>query len=437
MLTKDQHIALNRFGLGASQNDFQAVINQSPIDWVLNQISKKNLPKLNIDLSAKDYLGTFQKYRQNPNKKDQMKFRQQAGQSFRDTISQKVNYNLSSNDPFLERLDNFWANHFTISTKGKSILTGLIADYENVAIRPHICGSFSDMLIAVVQHPAMLVYLDNFKSFGPNSLANRFRNIGLNENLAREILELHTLDVDGGYSQDDVISLAKIISGWSIDKGEFTFREKGHEQGSKTLLGQTYNQGLDDGVKALHDLASHPSTARFIAFKLAQHFIADNPRESDISALENTFLKTNGDLPSIYETLVMRTSIWDQAVLKYKSPYDYLVSSLRTLNMGGPAILKMMTPAFALLSQLPYSANSPAGWPDTEQYWLSPDNLKNRLEWAHAVSSRVPNPQTSLNHMLATIQNVSDDDSYAIIKQAPSIQEGLALALISPGHQRR
>jgi uncharacterized protein (DUF1800 family) len=224
--------------------------------------------------------------------------------------------------------------------------------YENEAVRPNITGNFAELLIACEQHPAMITYLDNQRSIGPDStlgrLANRRqseRNIGLNENLAREILELHTLGVGAGYTQDDVTTFAKVITGWSIGgasdtgrfsegtPGTFEFRDAIHEPGHHKVLGKSYpDKGVKQGEAVLRDLAVHPSTARFLATKLATHFVADNPPLDLVDELAATYLENGGELVPVYEALVTADTAWTKVHGKYKSPHDFVISTLRAFD---------------------------------------------------------------------------------------------------------
>ena len=255
---------------------------------------------------------------------------------------------------------------------------------ENEAIRPNVSGKFADLLMAVEKHPAMILYLDNQRSVGPGSelgrRANRRRSerqTGLNENLAREILELHTLGVDGGYTQDDVTSFAKIITGWSIGgsnergrfadgvPGRFEFREIIHEPGDQFVLGRRYSQtGIRQGEAVLRDLAAHPATARHIAAKLARHFAADDPPQELVDKLAAAFLESDGDLPAVYQVLVESPACWADNFAKYKTPHDYVVSALRAFNHE-PENPRFIIAALDLMGQAPYRPGSPAGWPDT------------------------------------------------------------------------
>ncbi len=222
------------------------------------------------------------------------------GQLFKGEVDALVAYALTTPTPFRERLVWFWANHFTVSLRGGRT-AALGGDYVRTAIRPHVTGRFADMLLAVMRHPAMLTYLDNAGSFGPGSPAGLQRNKGLNENLARESLELHTVSPAAGYTQADVTSYARILTGWSVANGEkepagFRFRPHMHEPGEQTLMGRIMPAGEEGGVAALALLANHPATHRHLAAKLVQHFVADDPAPADVRRVEGVLRDTGGDL---------------------------------------------------------------------------------------------------------------------------------------------
>ena len=241
---------------------------------------------------------------------------------------------------FSERLVAFWSNHFCISAAKGELARIWAGAFEREAIRPHVLGRFSEMLMAVEQHPAMLFFLDNQQSLGPDSRAGQNRKRGLNENLAREIMELHTLGVGGGYTQEDVTSLARIITGWTFagrqgqlgTPGMFVFNANAHEPGPQTLLGKTYaDTGLSQGEAALADIARHPSTAKFIAFKFARHFVADDPPLALVARLQEVFRKTDGDLLALATTLVDSDEAWQAPRTKIRHPCGYLVASCRLM----------------------------------------------------------------------------------------------------------
>ncbi len=359
-----------------------------------------------------------------------------------------------SEQPFFERLVLFWSNHFTVSANKKNVIRPIVGAYEREAIRPHVLGTFPEMLRAAVQHPAMLLYLDNASSIGPNSKAGKRRGKGLNENLAREIMELHTLGVNGGYTQDDVISLAKIITGWTLNPprqggGGYRFIDRLHEPGSHQLLGKTYGQrGEAQGLAALNDLALHPSTAKFIATKLARHFITDEPDKEDIRTLSKTYLASDGDLKAMYSTLITMEAPWRPPLSKVKSPYELMISSARlmTVQSGTSASSKFpfddrayrrLIKTLATFEQLPFSAPSPAGWSDRAADWISPKATLNRIEWCHAFAQALRPQLNPLELAREVIGAVSGPETLLWIERAPSPVEGLALLLASPEWQRR
>ncbi|NND36662.1 MAG: DUF1800 domain-containing protein, partial [Gammaproteobacteria bacterium] len=357
--------------------------------------------------------------------------------------------------PFHERLVHFWSNHFAISAD-KQPLPTIAGLFENEAIRPNVAGRFADLLIAVEQHPAMILYLDNQRSAGPNSpLARRAnrrnsnRNFGLNENLAREILELHTLGVDGGYAQEDVTTFAKVITGWSIggqgdngrfadgEPGKFEFREIIHEPGAQTLLGNRYPQkGVDQGEAVLRDLALHPSTARFLATKLARHFVADEPPARLVDALASTYLETDGDLSAVYEVLVQSDEAWREMHSKYKTPHDFVISTFRAFNHV-PERARFVVSALDLMAQTPFRPGSPEGWPDTAAQWGGADGLYKRIEWSNTVARVVGSQARPVELGDAILGPALGAETRKSIARAESGVQALTLLLASPEFQRR
>ena len=447
-MSKNGFIAINRFGMGSSIED-TIRISKDPKNWLLSQLSKSKLTKetraLSQGLSDLETITKKVQVTKDTPQKERDKIKKLARQIFRSEIEKRTKHAISTDNPFLERLALFWSNHFTVSVKGNPLLIGIAGVYEREAIRPHVLGKFSDMLLAVTRHPAMIVYLDNQGSFGPNSKAGNRRGRGLNENLAREILELHTLGVNGGYTQEDIISLAKIITGWTIKppqmagKAGYRYIDRMHEPGTHTLLGRSYAQhGEKQGIEALTDLAFHPSTARFISTKLAMHFISDTPPQSAIAKLEKTFLNTGGDLLEVSKTLIELPEVWNKPLGKFKTPYELIVSSLRTLNAGKHDFdMKKVISSFQLMDHMPFGATSPAGWSDLEADWLSSNSLMNRIEWAHALSQLVPFKANPNDVAKIVIGPAADADTMLWISRAPSAKDGLALIMASPAFQRR
>ncbi|MDA0261704.1 MAG: DUF1800 domain-containing protein [Proteobacteria bacterium] len=349
---------------------------------------------------------------------------------------------MTSPVPVRERLVMFWSNHFTVSAS-RPIVAGLVGAFEREAIRPHVTGRFADMLLAVTKHPAMILYLDNGLSIGPNSPAGRFLDRGLNENLAREILELHTLGVDGGYAQHDVLALAKLITGWSLARpnrhpnpGHFQFHPRAHEPGAKQLLGISYDQGgIEEGEAALHALARHPATAHHIALKFVRHFVADAPPASVVKYFANVFTESEGDLGSMAEALVDHPQAWAVAPAKYKTPYEFALSALRATGFTGGD--RRLVGSFKELGQLPFAAPSPAGWPDVAAAWAGPEAILRRAEWALAVAHRVAGGHDPVRLVETTLGPLATARTREAVKQAESPGRAIALLFASPEFQRR
>jgi uncharacterized protein (DUF1800 family) len=365
--------------------------------------------------------------------------------------------------PFAERLVHFWTNHFAVSAD-KGAVFGIAGTLENEAIRPHVDGRFIDLLLAVEQHPAMIAFLDNQYSVGKDSelaqLAARraarvrmaapdkpAREFGINENLAREILELHTLGVNGGYSQKDVTTFAQIITGWSIGGGKgrlaggapgrFYFRDNLHEPGPKTFLGKTYHeQGQRQGEAVLEDLARHPATAHFIATKLVRHFVADDPPPAAVERVARAFHKTGGDLPSVYAALIASPEAWDANARKFKTPEDFVFSTLRSLNVS-PREPEEVLRSFDLLGQRQYTPGSPAGWPDTAKSWDGSDALIHRVLWASRFAGRYEHGIDPVDLAASSLGAYARPDTVTALRRATSSSQALALLLMSPEFQRR
>jgi uncharacterized protein (DUF1800 family) len=346
---------------------------------------------------------------------------------------------------FTERLVTFWSNHFCISA-GKGELARIWAgSFEREAIRPHVLGRFADMLKAVEQHPAMLFFLDNQQSLGPDSRAGQNRKRGLNENLAREIMELHTLGVGGGYTQDDVTSLARIITGWTFAgrqgklglPGTFVFNENAHQPGEQRLLGKTYaDTGLAQGEAALAEIARHPSTAKFIATKFARHFVVDDPPPALVARLQDSFRKSDGDLKLLAATLVDSDEAWHTPPTKIRSPYEYLVAIGRLLAQV-PDDPSRYLGGLNLLGQPLWTPAGPNGFPDSNAAWAAPEGMKLRLDIAAQVASRLSDnvdPRDLLGLVAADAASV---ETRRTIERAESRQQALALLLMSPEFQRR
>ena len=358
---------------------------------------------------------------------------------------------VATGNGFVERLVHFWSNHFAVSVD-KLVVLGIAGTMEREAIRPHVFGTFDQMLLAVEQHPAMLLYLDNQMSIGPNSQAARMagrrgQEAGLNENLGREILELHTLGVDGGYSQQDVRALATLITGWTIgggggllrdgDPGSFHFRAAYHEPGEQRLLGHRYREdGLEQGRSALKDLAVHQATARHLATKLARHFIADEPATATVHRLEQAWLKSGGDLPTVYRALLESPEAWGQPLAKYKTPADYIHSAWRALQLPAGTAMRDLN-VFEELGQRMFQPGSPAGWPDRSADWDGSAALMKRLEWAQAAGQRLGSQRDALALAQDCLGATWSVSSSAAVARAQDAAQALTLLLSSPEFMRR
>lgn len=346
---------------------------------------------------------------------------------------------------FTERLVAFWSNHFCISATKGELARMWAGAFEREAIRPHVLGRFADMLKAVEQHPAMLFFLDNQQSLGPESRAGQNRKRGLNENLAREIMELHTLGVGGGYTQGDVTSLARIITGWTFAgrkgqlgaPGAFAFNANAHQPGPQVLLGKTYEAaGLAQGEAALADIARHPSTANFIATKFARHFVADDPPPALVARLRDVFVRTDGDLKALATALVDSNEAWQAPLTKMRSPYDFLVASGRLLARV-PEDPSLYLNGLNLLGQPLWAPAGPNGFPDTAAAWAAPEGMKLRLDIASQMGARLGPNIDPLDLLEFAAGDAASTETRRTIERAESRQQALALLLMSPELQRR
>ncbi|MBR0810544.1 DUF1800 family protein [Bradyrhizobium diazoefficiens] len=346
---------------------------------------------------------------------------------------------------FTERLVVFWSNHFCISASKGELARIWAGAFEREAIRPHVLGRFADMLKAVEQHPAMLFFLDNQQSLGPDSRAGQNRKRGLNENLAREIMELHTLGVGGGYTQDDVTSLARIITGWTFAgrqgqlgaPGSFVFNSNAHQPGPQMLLGKTYEPtGLAQGEAALADIARHPSTANFIAAKFVRHFVADDPPPALVARLRDVFVKTDGDLKALAMALVDSEEAWQAPLTKMRSPYEFLVASGRLLARV-PEDPSRYLNGLNLLGQPLWSPAGPNGFPDTNAAWAAPEGMKLRLDIAAQIGSRLGSNIDPIDLLEFAAADAASIETRRAVERAESRQQALTLLLMSPEMQRR
>jgi uncharacterized protein (DUF1800 family) len=340
---------------------------------------------------------------------------------------------------FVERLVWFWSNHFCVSFD----VTVMAGAYEREAIRPHVLGRFVDMLEAAESHPAMLLYLNNAQSIGPDSVAGINRNRGINENLGREILELHTLGVRTVYTQDDVTTFAKVLTGWTIlptatnpeHGGEFVFNPRMHEPGDQTLIGKIYaNTGVGQGRSVLADLARHPATARHVATKLARHFIADEPSPALTDRLTLRFLETEGDLKEVAKTLVTSPESWIPEQVKIKRPGEWLVAPRRAAGRKNPNIQGMIRQQ-ALLGEPLWRPPAPKGFSDDNAAWL--DGLTLRLEAANAFAQVVAADVDPVGLVDVALGPLARDETRQAVARAETKVQALTLLVMAPEFQRR
>jgi uncharacterized protein (DUF1800 family) len=484
MLTKDAAIAANRFGLGARPGEAGS-IGADPQGWLLAQLERPAAPPRTGAPESARVLAEVRELRAarqvaaqvranlvRPPQPEQQPpsagIDEQAIREFGAFVrehyvaqtAQRHRLAIETDRPFAERLVHFWSNHFAVSVD-KQPLAALAGLYEQEAIRPNVAGNFYDLLLAAERHPAMIAYLDNTTSMGPGSTAatfvrrNRGRELGLNENLAREILELHTLGVDGGYTQADVTEFAKVLTGWSIGgalgegravlarfggdggpPGEFHFRAAIHEPGDKSILGKRYRErGVEEGEDVLRALALHPKTAGHLATKLARHFVSDDPPAKLVERMADAYLDSEGELESVYRTLIEADESWREPLAKFKTPHDFAISTYRLLDFV-PENLQPVTAFLTQAGQRPYAPGSPAGWPDTAANWNGGDALLKRIEFAAAAGRRIGDriePLTRAGEVLGAL----GEHTPMSIRGAESGAQGFALLLASPEFQRR
>ena len=478
-------IAATRFGLGARPGEI-AEARRDPQGFLRAQIRREGADLPAGVATSSERLGEFREYQLEkrdarlqkaamatgadgkpaaPDARDPVKvvgkmLRQDVGADF----GARLQLAVTTEAGFRERWANFWANHFTVSAT-KAITGTVIGPFEAEAIRPNVFGRFADLLVAVETHPAMLTYLDQVQSIGPNSRAAEYlktggnprgvgrarlqpvanRTVGLNENLAREILELHTVGVNGGYSQADVTEFARAMTGLSIGgprdpasaAGTAVFRDQAHEPGERMVMGVRYRPGGKDQAGAiLADLAARPATATFVCTKIARHFVADEPSPALVARLEKAWTSSGGDLSRVAEALIAAPEAWAPTPGKFKTPYEFIVSSYRAAG-AYPENFGKVAPILTALGQKPFSAPSPKGWPEDAQSWAAPDAIVKRMQFAQAFSAaavRDRDPKALAADALGA--RLSPDTAKAVAR-AESRAEGFALLLMSPEFQRR
>lgn len=449
----DQQRQLRQMGLGRRQQQRAATAPMTPgapQEMAMAPVVPPGTPEPGAKPDADDPLKEARRF---------------VGRQVRDdyaaAVGARINAALISTAPFADRLTHFWANHFAVSADKLQVI-GLSGLLEFEAIRPNLTRTFGDMLNAIEHHPAMLLYLDQAVSVGPNSPAGRFaarrprpngQKLGLNENLAREIMELHTLGVRSGYTQADVTEFARALTGWSVagigrgpgarmagtdgTPGDFVFAERLHEPGERTIIGRKYGQEGEKQAQAVLDtLATSPATAQHVATKLARHFAGDTPPPALVQRLQASFVKTGGDLPSLYRVLIDSPECWVPQPVKFKSPWEWTVSAYRALGM------KQVQPlaAVGLLNQLgqpTWKPGSPAGYDDIAASWAGPDALVRRVEASERFATRAGaqiDARALAPRLFPAALTPATEQALA---RAESPGQALALLLVSPEMLRR
>jgi uncharacterized protein (DUF1800 family) len=451
--------ALNRFGLGARVEERARI--GDPRGWLRAQLrgAPPELPAtasaVPADIAAA--LRTVGMRAVNSQEARQQARRRLTGiadDESRAALTQRV----SSERPFVERLVAFWSNHLCVSAGAKRVVAPLAGGYERQVVRPHVLGRFEEMVLASARHPAMLFYLDNDQSIGPSSpagaTARRGARRGLNENYARELLELHTLGVDGGYAQTDVVELARILTGWTVvglygpgarravdDDApgplRFAFRPAQHEPGPKTLLGRRYPEaGVDEGEQAIRTLCRHPSTAGFVATKLVTHFVSDQPPPSAVERVARVFRDSEGDLRAVAGALVELPEAWSEGTRKFRTPQDWLVAALRALGVAEPG--DNLAHALRQLRHPLWSPAAPKGFGDAMQDWADPDALLNRAELARTLGRRLAGSGPDPRALLDVVEAPAADAMRAMLADSRiAAAERTALAIAAPAFQWR
>ncbi len=472
--------ALNRFGLGARAGEASTL--GDPKGWLLDQLEDPP-PSVVGDVPDEDEvwvrIGAFRE-RQRARDREGA---QEAGRRMRELYRREarllLDTRVTTERPFVERLVAFWSNHLCISVGATAVVAPLAGLYERQAVRPHVLGRFEEMVLASVRHPAMLVYLDNFRSIGPDSAAarlvrqNRNRELGLNENYARELLELHTLGLDGGYGQGDVEELARLLTGWTVpsllpwrraqlermgrdgsgargpgsqrgpgrgdgDESEpgFAFLSVLHDPGEKAVLAGRYGEGQAEGERAIRDLCRHPATADFVAGKLARHFLSEEPAARDVEALASVFRATGGDLSAVAARLVELETAWDPDTRLFRTPQDWLVAVLRAVHHDEAP--DRATGVLRQLRHTVWAPDAPRGYPDGARSWADPDSLMNRAELARSLAGQAPRDDLRPERLLSVLELSGDDPLPALVHdETIGARERLALVLGGPAFQWR
>ncbi len=450
-MTLQGAIATNRFGLGARPGEIDDA-GRGPQAWLEAQLtseSYKQFPMKGL-LTSRAALELQQSHRaarraalKNGQKADLKKANRQQRDLIKRERYARLQFGLITQASFHERLTRFWANHFTVSAQ-KQAVAMIVGPYEREAIRPNILGHFFDLAWNAITHPAMLIYLDNVASIGGRAAKRAKRKRGINENLAREIMELHTVTPAAGYTQKDVTEFAKALTGWTVGgivprispAGETVFAEQLHEAGTRQVLNKRYaDAGAGQVRTIIADLCRHPATAQNIAYKLARHFTADTPPVSLVDRLANVFRETDGNLMSLYKALIDAPECWIETPQKMKTPDEFITSVGRLVGID-PIVAANRPDALTLMGQTSYAAPSPEGWPDDTSAWLHSGAILRRVEWTHKLAGQITAsmPRLVLQEGLGPL---AAPKTVAAVERAESARQAITLAFMSPDFQRR
>jgi uncharacterized protein (DUF1800 family) len=414
-------IATARFGLGPSPGDLERIA-PDPRRWLMRQL--RQLDDGPAGVHSRDLLTEAAALRG-----DSKKVNGWSREVLKEQAQLALEFSVTTQKPFQERLVRFWSNVLAVSAQRKEVVA-LAGSYEREAIRPNILGRFEDLLLATTRHPAMQLYLDNHRSTGPDSRRGRKRGIGLNENLAREVLELHTLGVDGGYGQEDVEALAALLTGWGLEAGTgFSFAADRHQPGDKVLLGKTFSEGEEGCIEALRMLARHPSTARNHCRRLAVHLVDDDPDPKLVDRLVAAW--GEGNLSGVVEALLHEPAAW-QPLLKVRSPQDLVIATARAMPEESTSLLRASVQS---LRQPMWAPASPAGWPDVAVEHTGPDAVLSRVQWCQRVAARATSRDAAAwaQSLLGPLIGRGLDSALT----RHDDKTGMALVLASPEFQRR
>ncbi len=448
-------IAAIRFGYGLSPRRQPANAHDILAALLAGDRTARRYPMLDPDAGAalaQSYIQTRRQANRSGSASDidaHEAAKQAVAQSGPDAFRIALARALDSHAPFLERLTAFWADHFTARPKS-NVAVAYVQGYLDQVIRGHATGRFADLLKAVATYPLMLLYLDQLASVGPNSRAGRAQGRGLNENLAREMLELHTLGVGARYGQEDVRELAELLTGitYSPSRG-LVFRRDMAEPGAEHVLGRRYGGGdpsLDDIYRFFEDVSVHPDTARHLARKLATHFVSDQPDAGLVATLEATWLSSGGDLALVCAALLQHPAAWDPQLHKVKQPFDFLASALNALGVTGQAVAgysrsrmrQVLGLAMLTMGQRFMSPPGPDGWPEEGAAWITPQGLATRIRWAATAPGKLVDPMPDPRDFVVTaLGGLAPSRLSFAATAAETRAEGVALVLASPSFNRR